>query len=115
MACLLSAREERMAKSAAWSVRVVVFINNPLRFDHGDDGVAWYDHHLDPGELIVDAACVDLGQLYVVGHYVADFVQWLFIFAACKDLPDAAFVESLAAGWCVDLRRCCSAHADIPQ
>src|SRR5712691_1296766 len=97
-------------------MRVPVLINYPFisRFNYCDDAIPWHDHHLDPGKLIIDAACVDLCQLHIVGHHIANFVQRLLVFAACVDLRHTAFVEGLAPCWRAAL---CSraAHAEIPQ
>src|SRR5207248_8088696 len=80
----------------------------------GDNAVPWHDHHLDPGELIIDAACVDLRQLHIVGHHIANFVQWLLVFATCVDVPHTVFVEGLAS--CRHAALCSrTAHAEIPQ
>src|SRR5438034_3851421 len=79
------------------------------------DGLARYYHHLNPGELIVNAARVDLCQLHIVGHHIADLMQRLLIFAACVDLPHVALVERVAPRGCFMLCGRCITHAEIPQ
>src|SRR5438874_13608569 len=82
-------------------------------FDHVNNGLARHNHHLNPGKLVINTTSVNLGQLHIIGHHIADFVQRLFKLAARVNLPDMALVESITPR----LLLCCHrvTHADIPQ
>src|SRR5258706_9227499 len=86
-----------------------------LRRNNGDDAVAWNEHHLHPAKFIIDAVRIHFGKLYVISHDIANFMEWLFIFAPCVDLPDTVLVESLAPCWGAGF--CCrvNAHAETPH
>src|SRR5258708_37021988 len=86
-----------------------------LRLNNGDDAVAWNKHHLHPAKFIIDAVRINLGKLYIIGHDIANFMERLFIFAPCVDLPDTVLVESLAPCWGTLCCCCVNAHAETPH
>src|SRR6266849_2800817 len=83
-----------------------------LRFNDRDNGLTRHNDHLYPTEFVVDSACVDLGQLDIIGHDIADFMQRLLIFAPCVDLPHRALVQRRASLW---RPGDCVTHADTPH
>src|SRR5581483_11408208 len=85
-----------------------------LRSNHCDDASARYQHHLNPRKFVVNAAGIDLCQLYIIGHDIADLVQRLVIFAARVNQPDTALIERITPRLFLCFYNCIT-HADTPQ
>src|SRR5437588_5630481 len=86
-----------------------------LRLNNCDDAVTWNKHHLHPAKFIIDAVRIHFGKFYVISHDIANFMEWLFIFAPCVDLPDTVLVESLTPGWRAGFGCWVNAHAETPH